>query len=285
MHDAVVRRTRVTSGHVGIRVNGGSARIESSLIDARDGTNALLVAPVATTAHADVSHVTILGSALAGTYGVRLSATMQARVATADVRDSIIAGAPKALDVFGWAGVASLHLDHVVRAIDGHVSKATADNGQATIDDVSPIVDTPTFVDAGVEPFALVAGSSLVDAGSSTPPAAGESVDLVGAARIADGSGDCTARRDPGAYEAAAVACVAPPAPAPAAPAPAPAPAADHTAPTITTLKVTRAKATFRLSEAAKVTVTIQRKRGRRYVTARRITRHTPRAPAPSPCA
>jgi hypothetical protein len=54
-----------------------------------------------------------------------------------------------------------------------------------------------------------------------------------------------------------------------ATPVPTPIPAADRTAPAITKLALTRAK----LSEAATVKVTVQRKQGRRYVIARTLSK------------
>ena len=47
----------------------------------------------------------------------------------------------------------------------------------------------------------------------------------------------------------------------------------DRTAPKLTQVKLTRAKLTYKISEAATVKITVQRKQGKRYVTARRLTK------------
>jgi hypothetical protein len=120
----------------------------------------------------------------------------------------------------------------------------------------------------------LVPGSPAADSGSEAPLAAGESgADLDRGARVADGNRDCAARRDKGAYELSGQAV-----PCPAAnPAPAfrrawlshkrfraagargakrPRNSARRPPPVGTTFR-------WRLSEAARVTITISR-RGRR---------------------
>ena len=120
----------------------------------------------------------------------------------------------------------------------------------------------------------LVPGSPAADSGSEAPLAAGESgVDLDRNARVADGNRDCAARRDKGAYELGGQAAPCPPAnPAPAfrrawlshkrfraagaGNARRPRGSARKPAPVGTTFR-------WRLSEAARVTITISR-RGKR---------------------
>ena len=117
----------------------------------------------------------------------------------------------------------------------------------------------------------LVPGSPAADSGSEAPLAAGESgVDLDRNARVADGNRDCAARRDKGAYELGGQAVPCPPAnPAPAfrrawlshkrfraagaGNARRPRSSARKPAPVGTTFR-------WRLSEAARVTITISRK-------------------------
>jgi hypothetical protein len=126
---------------------------------------------------------------------------------------------------------------------------------------------------AGPGDYHLVKGSPLVDAGD---PAAPQGLDLARNPLVADGNGDGTARRDIGAYEL--------PAPAGAQQPPGGGEqGADTTAPALSSFASTRKSFTkrtrfrFRLSEAARVRITIQRVTGsgshRRYRAVARVTR------------
>ena len=116
----------------------------------------------------------------------------------------------------------------------------------------------------------LVPGSPAADSGSEAPLVAGESgADLDRNPRVADGNRDCVARRDKGAYELTGQSAPCP--------APNPAPALGRVSMTNKVFRARGAKAparssarrpapvgtTFRwrLSEAARVTITISRKR------------------------
>ncbi|MDA0163154.1 hypothetical protein OM076_22970 [Solirubrobacter ginsenosidimutans] len=265
--DAVVRRTRIASAATGMNLSGGNTRVSSTLLDVREGGHG-----IDASARADVAQVTIVGADTPGRIGLRATGSGALKV-----RDSIVAGMQTA---YSAGAPATISLDHVVR------DPAAKEIGAVV--DANPITIAPQFAGLGTAPFALAPGSALVDTGSDAPLAADESAwDLSGDPRISDGTGDCVARRDPGAYETAAAPCVpvAPAAtPAPVAtPAPPTAPPAntDRTAPKLTKLKLTRAKLTFTLSEAATAKVTVQRKRGKRYVIARKLTK-TSRAGANS---
>jgi hypothetical protein len=148
--------------------------------------------------------------------------------------------------------------------------------------------------------YRLNPGSPAVDSGSIDPLAAGESAtDLLGSPRVLDGNADCVARRDKGAYELTGHACGA-----------AGAGLADTTPPVLdrlsmtarrfgvgrkrTALSITRRKRTpvgtafrYRLSEAATVTIAIERARPGRRVRShgrRRCMKPTRRNRAGRPC-
>ena len=135
--------------------------------------------------------------------------------------------------------------------------------------DTTPITIAPQFAGLGTAPFALAAGSALVDAGSDTPLAQDESAwDLSGKPRVYRRQRRLHRAPRPGAYETAAgPACPAtretPDRSRPRPPPPARGHAGRHaqvptrppTAPrrSSPSSSCTRAKLTFRLSEAATV--------------------------------
>jgi hypothetical protein len=129
-------------------------------------------------------------------------------------------------------------------------------------------VSAPVGTLAGAD-LALQPGSPLVDAGDPAAVTAGE-LDFAGAARVLDGNGDCSALPDIGAYERPAVACPE----SVATPPPAPLPV-DGVKPVLSKLKVAKGRANFSLSEAARVTLVVERatrgrRAGKRCVTTRR---------------
>jgi hypothetical protein len=138
----------------------------------------------------------------------------------------------------------------------------------------------PAFAGAG--DYHLSAASPLIDAGNPAPPPPGE-FDFDGQARLTDGDGDCTARRDMGVFEhAASASCTAPAGPAGPA-GPSGRSVANETngaaaAPRLTSLRIARrvraarrASVSFRLDRAASVSLRVERllggrKLGRRCV-------------------
>lgn len=159
----------------------------------------------------------------------------------------------------------------------------------------------PRFADIGARDVRLTAGSPLVDAGD---PYLASVSDPAGTARPQDGDGDGTARGDIGAYELAAAAPPAPPAAQPTPPAPSPsavpgpsaAPAAlvpappvqaapstrDAVAPRVTGLKAASGRARFTLAEPATVSLTVDRRRGKRWTRVQRTATRTAKAGAVS---
>jgi len=238
--DATIRRARFDEGSYGVRIVGGTVNLENVVVDQRDG---LGVGVLMDGGQAQLDGATIVG-------GNSFPAMVDVAGGELVARDSIVTGGK----INGWVA-----FDHVVRDPGATVTGT----------DVAPIVGKPEFVLTGKDPFQLVAGSPLIDTGSDRPGG----TDMAGAPRLADGDGDCTPHRDPGAYEAATKACTVPADPVPAqevmpvdavtAP-PAVTPAPPAVLPVavvakVSKVKVTRTKLTFTASAPAKVKITIKR--------------------------
>jgi PKD repeat protein len=135
--------------------------------------------------------------------GVSVSATGGAH-ATLDLRSSIIRGTAAhelSADTAGSGSTAAVDVDYSdyrfgTEALNG-TGTSIAEHGRAnSLNDVDP-----RFV-LGAGGYGLKAGSPAIDRGDPAGLVTGESaMDVAGAPRITDGDGDCTMRRDMGAYE------------------------------------------------------------------------------------
>ena len=178
------------------------------------------------------------------------TALAPAQSARVKLTNSILRGGGKALYAqsagAGDAQVAASYSDY-------DPSFNTSDGGHAQISEanVSNVGDAG-FVASGSGDFSLLPTSKLVDAGD---PATAQGVDLAGKTLVADGNGDGIARRDLGAFEVQA---------APQGGGPGGTDTADTVAPVIRSLRATRARLRYILSERARVTVAVKRvvKRG-----------------------
>jgi hypothetical protein len=157
-------------------------------------------------------------------------------------------------------------------------------SGLNVVEDDVLRVDELQFADAAHGDYTLAAGSPALDRGMDAPPGGLPPADLLGRPRKADGDGDGAAHPDPGAFER-------------------PAPVSgggsgtgggtggetdggtgggtgggDTTAPAITDLAVKRRprRVRFALGEPARVTITVARRRGGRWLRVKVVTREAP---------
>jgi hypothetical protein len=132
----------------------------------------------------------------AGGSGAALSAqASNNRTAGLVVRNSVLTGYHEALRRSATAGsTANITTDY-----SDYTGPTTADSGPGSVTETNHLVAAPGFV--GATDFHLRPDSPLIDAGDLAALGAGESAtDASGQPRITDGNGDCTARRDVGAY-------------------------------------------------------------------------------------
>ena len=175
LHGAATLRAATVRGTGGVDAADGTPRVETILLDLTGGSG-LRVRCGATL---QARHVTLVGRPDAAVS--TLCASSVARV-----RDSILWGSPGT----GFAGPGTVVTDHSdYRAVAGHAAGV----GDRDVE--------PGFAPGSAR---LAAASPLLDAGSPDALADTEwPEDRAGLARIADGNGDGTATRDPGAFELA----------------------------------------------------------------------------------
>jgi hypothetical protein len=124
---------------------------------------------------------------------------------TVNIRNTIVRDVVKSFQRFGTSfmantGTANLSI-HYTDYDPGAGEQSGAGAGPNLMDPTNPNVD-PQFVDAPSGDLRLVGGSPLIDAGDPAALALDEpATDSGGNARVVDGNGDGTARRDIGALE------------------------------------------------------------------------------------
>lgn len=275
--NAAVRDSTLLAEHLGLNVKSGQMlaerlRIDGSLTALRTGNFATLrVNHVAATPRSSGNGISVgAGSTVEGRHLTLVGAGGNDRgldvtafggvTSTASLESSVIAGFGEAVHRSSPPGFGTTLV----------TLSRTAWAGPVVSEGPGYIVSPGSIPDAELPMAELrpLAGSDAIDAADPSEPAP---FDLDGLARVLDGDGDGIARADLGAYE------LQPPAGAPGGGGPGAGPALDAVPPSIARLRVTprrlgvvpaaraRARVRFALSEAATVTLGLQRLRSKRW--------------------
>jgi len=254
-YGGLIDRSRVTGVERGVYGMRDGTTITATLVrfskSGGAGIGALAGAGAPTSVKAD--GVTIIGPGLANTFGVGATAGGLTPFENAELilTNSIVRGVSSSIVAVGAGrGADDANVRTSYSDYDPGGNTTFGSNGTITESNVSYVGDAG-FVDPAVGDYHLRSSSPLLDRGDTVPS---PGLDLDGNALITDGDGDGVARRDMGAFEHAAVVPVR-------------APAVDSTRPLITAFRAdpsafavpkgTRLR--YQLSEAARVTITIQR--------------------------
>jgi hypothetical protein len=206
--DITVERVHATAGSgSALSLRGVNAHLRDSVL-VQPGTAAAVYLSTGngTDPTLRLDHDTIVGTSGA-VDGLYAGAADAGHTSAIDVHDSIITGFAHARHryVAGAGTGATITTSHSAYDPSGDLTSGTVagSTGEITPFPGTGDVDVaPGFVDAAGGDYRLAEGSPLVDAGDPAAPLAGEpAVDLAGAPRVLDGTHDCAARTDIGAYE------------------------------------------------------------------------------------
>ena len=234
--NAAVERSRLQGfSFYGVYVDGGSAKVEDTLVDARAASASGIA--VAARSYSDVNgpiglelkRSTVVGGG-AGQTGVLARGDNAGEQVTAAVRDTVIHGFGKPTECStADGGTAYLYGTHNNLPAQGNVMATCV--GPSSGWKVDHSAHEPNFVNADGGDFHPSPDSGLVDAGNPAATPGSDAVDNMGMLRVVDGDGDGKAVHDIGAFEYAPPQPTEPPAPAEPDPVAAPeptAPAADN---------------------------------------------------------
>jgi hypothetical protein len=273
-----IEHSRLTGEYIGVRAFRGLTAISGSLIRATGTSNGYgIYAEGIPASHTVVNAdgVTIVGPGQPNTSGVEVGGeNAPADIVDVDVNltNAVIRGFSTSLRG-SPAGAGQLKISATYSDYDasGNVSAGNASISETNVSNVGDA----RFVDAAGGDYRLLPGSPLIDTGD---PATLQGLDLAGSPLVVDGNGDGNARRDLGAFEFQ---------PAPAAGADQPGGSGqpggivpvDRQSPLVSGFRATpavfvhRTRFRYTLSEAAQVTLRIQRAHAGRYRTVRTLKR------------
>jgi hypothetical protein len=196
-----IRRVK-TRGHFGVVMVGGTTNLDDAVIELF-GASLMYGVEVDpnrgsanTSATMNASHVTVFGPGGGGIAGFQAVAGTGVSSATLNVSNSIARGVGHSL-VRNGAGANPANL---TIAYSDYDPATLVQSGPGTLTQGAGNVNVdPLFVDGPGGDYHLTAASPLLEAGD--PAAGGFPLDRDGAPRVTDANGDCTPRRDMGAFE------------------------------------------------------------------------------------
>ena len=266
-----IEHSRVTGEYIGVSAFRNVTAITGSLISAT-AANAYGIYAEGTPAAPTVVNadgVTIVGPGQPNTVGVEVGGeNAPADIANIDVNltNTIIRGVSAALMATpSGAGQLKITASYSDYDPSGNYSAGNASISETNVSNVGDA----RFVDAAGGDYRLLPGSPLIDTGD---PATPQGLDLAGSPLVTDGNGDGNARRDPGAFEFQPAAAGGPGQPGGTVP-------VDRQSPLVSDFRATpavfvhRTRFRYTLSEAAQVTLRIQRALAGRYRTVRTLKR------------
>jgi hypothetical protein len=196
---ATVRRSELVTSAAALQVDAGDFVVEDSLLrnttdnpSNHDGVR--LGAPNVDSSVA-LNHVTMVGPPDGIGSGLRV-VTATSHLAALSFRNSVLVGYGAALErSAGGSGAANITTDY-----SDYTGPTSNDTGPGSIAETNHLTAEPGFL--GATDFHLRVDSPLIDAGDPAALGSGEAAtDLSGQPRMTDGNGDCSARRDVGAFE------------------------------------------------------------------------------------
>jgi hypothetical protein len=192
----VVRRSEIVSSVLGVQVDNGDFLVEDTVFrNTTDtaGHDGAVVHGGGSDNSLSLNHVTMVGSPASG---VALRATASAHTANLTFRNSVFTGYPATIARTASGGATA----NVTTDYSDYTGPPSADSGAGAITETNHLTADPGFLSS--TDFHLRADSPLIDAGDPAALGATETTtDASGQPRIADGNGDCTPRRDIGAFE------------------------------------------------------------------------------------
>jgi hypothetical protein len=194
-----VRHSQVISSQDGFTLNQGTILVEDVLMLTRTDNDFVHTGAVVNAGTGDGSltfnHVSMIGPAYSGAVALAALTTSGHR-AELTFRNGVITGYPTTFTRSGPpSGTSNITTDY-----SDYGGVTGSESGGGAITQANHLNVSPGFLSS--TDFHLRSDSALIDAGDPAGLASGESAtDGSGQPRIADGDGNCVARRDIGAYE------------------------------------------------------------------------------------